>query len=97
MKLGAFSISLVVKDLQASRDFYEALGFEAAGGVQDKGWLVMRNGSGTARFGPANDSGPDARPARRPQALATASLAGRRPAGCGDGRALDRLVRARPG
>ena len=47
MKLGAFSISLVVKDLQASREFYEALGFTAAGGVQDKGWLVMRNGTGT--------------------------------------------------
>jgi len=47
MKLGAFSISLVVKDLQASRDFYEALGFTAAGGVQEKGWLVMRNGTGT--------------------------------------------------
>jgi lactoylglutathione lyase len=47
MKLGAFSISLVVKDLQASRDFYEALGFEAAGGEQDKGWLVMRDGGGT--------------------------------------------------
>jgi len=47
MKLGAFSISLVVKDLQASRQFYEALGFEAKGGDQAKGWLVMRNGSGT--------------------------------------------------
>ena len=47
MKLGAFSVSLVVKDLQASRDFYEALGFEAAGGEQAKGWLVMRDGGGT--------------------------------------------------
>src|SRR5436190_12187056 len=47
MKLGAFSISLVVKDIQASRQFYEALGFEAKGGDQAKGWLVMRNGSGT--------------------------------------------------
>ena len=47
MKLGAFSISLVVKDLQASRDFYEALGFEATGGEQAKGWLVLRNAAGT--------------------------------------------------
>ena len=47
MKLGAFSISLVVKDIQASRSFYEALGFEATGGDQAKGWLVLRNGTGT--------------------------------------------------
>jgi len=47
MKLGAFSISLAVKDIQASRTFYEALGFEATGGEQEKGWLVLRNGAGT--------------------------------------------------
>jgi len=38
--LGAFSISLAVKDLQASVTFYEKLGFEAAGGGE--GWMMMR-------------------------------------------------------
>jgi lactoylglutathione lyase len=47
MKLGAFSLSLAVKDIEASRRFYEALGFEATGGDQAKGWLVLRNGAGT--------------------------------------------------
>ena len=45
MDLGAFSISLAVKDLAASRDFYEKLGFHARGGDASKGWLVMKNGS----------------------------------------------------
>jgi len=44
MKLGAFSMSLAVKDLCASRAFYAALGFAEAGGDQTKGWLIMRNG-----------------------------------------------------
>ncbi|MFK7988336.1 MAG: VOC family protein [Sandaracinaceae bacterium] len=43
MKLGAFSISLSVKDLDASRAFYEKLGFEAAGGDANNGWLILRN------------------------------------------------------
>ena len=43
MKLGAFSVSLVVKDLAASRAFYEKLGFAVAGGVAEQNWLVMRN------------------------------------------------------
>lgn len=44
MQLGAFSISLAVTDLNASRAFYEALGFEPFGGDGD-GYLMMRNGS----------------------------------------------------
>ena len=44
MKLGAFSISLAVKDLPASRDFYTRLGFEVAGGNAEQNWLILRNG-----------------------------------------------------
>jgi len=47
MNLGAFSISLAVKDLAASRAFYEKLGFEKAGGDQSQNWLVMRNAGHT--------------------------------------------------
>jgi len=47
MSLGAFSNSLAVKDLQASREFYETLGFEAAGGDPAHGWLILRNGTTT--------------------------------------------------
>lgn len=43
MNLGAFSISLTVKDLAASRAFYEKLGFEVAGGDPEQNWLVLRN------------------------------------------------------
>jgi catechol 2,3-dioxygenase-like lactoylglutathione lyase family enzyme len=43
MKLGAFSISLTVKNLAASRAFYEKLGFTASGGNQDQRWLIMKN------------------------------------------------------
>ena len=43
MDLGSFSVSLAVKDLQASRDFYEKLGFESAGGDVEQGWLILRN------------------------------------------------------
>ena len=42
--LGAFSISLAVADLPASRAFYEALGFSALGGEPEEGWLILRNG-----------------------------------------------------
>jgi len=42
MNLGNFSVSLAVKDLAASRRFYEDLGFEVAGGDPDQGWLIMR-------------------------------------------------------
>jgi catechol 2,3-dioxygenase-like lactoylglutathione lyase family enzyme len=47
MNLGAFSISLAVKDIAASRTFYENLGFEVAGGNQEQNWLVMRNSGHT--------------------------------------------------
>lgn len=45
MELGAFSVSLAVKDLQASRAFYEKLGFSAMGGDASQGWLILKNGS----------------------------------------------------
>lgn len=44
MKLGAFSISLSVKDISKSKDFYEAIGFEVFGGNIEKNWLIMSNG-----------------------------------------------------
>jgi catechol 2,3-dioxygenase-like lactoylglutathione lyase family enzyme len=47
MELGAFSVSLAVKDLAASRSFYEALGFEAFFGEAAQGWLILRNGTAT--------------------------------------------------
>ncbi|WP_240607817.1 VOC family protein [Pararhodobacter oceanensis] len=42
MDLGAFSLSLAVKDLAASQAFYEALGFDAMGGDPAQGWLIMK-------------------------------------------------------
>ena len=47
MPLGAFAVSLAVKDLPASRAFYEKLGFEAVLGEPDEGWQIMRHGSTT--------------------------------------------------
>lgn len=47
MNLGAFSVSLAVKDLAASRAFYEKLGFTQAGGDPDQNWLILRNGTTT--------------------------------------------------
>lgn len=47
MNLGAFSLSLAVKDLAASQDFYGKLGFDPAGGDADQGWLILRNGETT--------------------------------------------------
>jgi catechol 2,3-dioxygenase-like lactoylglutathione lyase family enzyme len=44
MKLGAFSISLNVKDLEASKVFYETLGFSVFGGNAAENWLIMKNG-----------------------------------------------------
>lgn len=44
MKLGAFSVSLAVKDLAVSRDFYEKLGFEQFGGDPAHNYLIMKNG-----------------------------------------------------
>jgi hypothetical protein len=43
MKLGAFSISLAVKDIKISRDFYQKLGFIEVGGDISQNWLIMRN------------------------------------------------------
>ena len=43
MKLGAFSMSLSVKDLEVSRNFYEKLGFTVFGGAMDKNYLIMKN------------------------------------------------------
>ncbi len=47
MELGAFSISLNVKDIAASQEFYEKLGFEPIGGVAEQGWLILRSGTTT--------------------------------------------------
>ncbi len=47
MELGAFSISLAVKDLAASRAFYEKLGFAQVGGDPAQNWLILRNGTTT--------------------------------------------------
>jgi catechol 2,3-dioxygenase-like lactoylglutathione lyase family enzyme len=44
MQLGAFSISLTVTDLQASRQFYERLGFTSFGGDPSQNWLILKNG-----------------------------------------------------
>ena len=43
MKLGAFSVSLAVKDIAASRAFYEKLGFSVFGGNQSQNWLILKN------------------------------------------------------
>ena len=47
MELGAFSVSLAVQDIAASRTFYENLGFEVTGGDQEQNWLILRNGTTT--------------------------------------------------
>jgi lactoylglutathione lyase len=44
MELGNFSVSLAVKDLEASKLFYEKLGFTVFTGEQSQGWLIMKNG-----------------------------------------------------
>ena len=44
MQLGAFSVSLSVSDIEASRDFYSKLGFEHVGGNVEENWLILRNG-----------------------------------------------------
>ncbi|MFK7998020.1 MAG: VOC family protein [Polyangiales bacterium] len=47
MKLGHSSLSLAVQDLEASREFYEKLGFVAAGGNAEENWLILKNGTCT--------------------------------------------------
>jgi catechol 2,3-dioxygenase-like lactoylglutathione lyase family enzyme len=44
MELGNFSVSLAVKDIGASKDFYEKLGFGVFMGDQSRNWLIMKNG-----------------------------------------------------
>ncbi|MEP7274302.1 MAG: VOC family protein [Acidobacteriota bacterium] len=44
MELGTFSISLAVKDLEASRSFYEKFGFKTFGGNAAQNWLILKNG-----------------------------------------------------
>ena len=44
MELGTFSVSLAVKDIQASKLFYEKLGFTPFAGDQSQNWLIMKNG-----------------------------------------------------
>ena len=69
MDLGAFSVSLAVKDLEASRRFYEKLGFVQFHGDASQGWLILKNGDhviglfqgmfekNTLTFNPGWDSG----------------------------------------
>ena len=47
MQLGNFSVSLAVKDLPASRAFYEKLGFNVIGGNPSKNWLILQNQTST--------------------------------------------------
>jgi len=44
MDLGTFSISLAVKNLEASRSFYEKLGFQVFAGDASQNWLILKNG-----------------------------------------------------
>jgi hypothetical protein len=47
MRLGNFSVSLAVKDIGASRGFYEKLGFQVVMGDQAKNWLILQNDTST--------------------------------------------------
>ena len=47
MELGAFSISLAVKDIDTSRIFYDKFGFKVVGGDASQNWLILRNGDHT--------------------------------------------------
>jgi len=47
MQLGAFSVSLTVKDLEASRSFYEKFGFTVFMGDGSQNWLILKNGDHT--------------------------------------------------
>jgi catechol 2,3-dioxygenase-like lactoylglutathione lyase family enzyme len=47
MRLGNFSVSLAVKDIAASRAFYEKLGFRVFGGDQEQNWLILQNETST--------------------------------------------------
>jgi lactoylglutathione lyase len=45
MELGAFSVSLAVRDIEASKLFYEKLGFAVTMGNQAQNWLILKNGA----------------------------------------------------
>jgi len=45
MELGNFSVSLAVKDIEASKQFYQKLGFKVFGGDQSQNWLILKNGN----------------------------------------------------
>lgn len=45
MQLGTFSVSLAVKDLNASKEFYQKLGFNVMGDYPDQGWAILANGT----------------------------------------------------
>lgn len=47
MELGIFSVSLAVKDIKASKAFYEQLDFHQVGGKLEQNWLVLQNGTTT--------------------------------------------------
>ncbi|MCK8058387.1 MULTISPECIES: VOC family protein [unclassified Fusibacter] len=47
MSIGAFSLSLAVKDIEVSKKFYETLGFKSFAGVLDDSWIIMQNGDVT--------------------------------------------------
>lgn len=47
MELGTFSVSLAVKDLKASKAFYEKLGFSEFAGDASQNWLILKNGAHT--------------------------------------------------
>lgn len=47
MELGAFSVSLAVKNIAKSKEFYENLGFAEIGGEESQNWLILRNGEHT--------------------------------------------------
>ena len=57
MELGAFSVSLSVKDIHTSKAFYEKLGFSESGGDINQNWLIMRNGKKCHRTVPGHVRG----------------------------------------
>lgn len=47
MELGAFSVSIAVKNIEESKVFYQKIGFSVIGGEQSQNWLILRNGDHT--------------------------------------------------
>jgi hypothetical protein len=47
MELGVFSISLTIKNIGVSKEFYQKLGFKEVGGEETQNWLIIRNGEVT--------------------------------------------------